>query len=312
MSFRAFERSKRIFTEPVEFRSVITGAFEGAGLVQYVDPVNGSDTQNGDSWENALATLAAAMANTTTDNGDVIYVAPGNHDVTSSVQFDTRGVSVIASPFGHPGPVKGESFMINADASFTDGPAATVTQPTRFVGVGFASRDLTQENIFIDSGGAGGFNGGFNEFINCRFPAWYGAIDAGVRAEGGSLNHWIGCTWDGLFGGYGTGGIVFEQSDNGIAPVFSRVLGNYFSGVGSTQHAVVHAAGSVPEGFVYAHNYLEGGFTGNLGAFLDNNNVAARGLIADNWVAPLANQAAAFENLTNSTIGFADNHYEEA
>ena len=50
---------------------------------------------------------------------------------------------------------------------------------------------------------------------------------------------------------------------------------------------------------------------GSSGKFLDNGNLAASGLVADNWLGG-ADQAAMFSNLTNSTMRIVDNHYDEA
>lgn len=306
-------------TQPQHFGDVlIDGELVANGPVNlgtfgdkfFVDPVNGNDGNAGDSKNDAFKTLQKAIDKTKENRSDLIIVAPGAHNVTSTVNFNKQGITVIAADMGMPAPVGGEQSMVNAAASFTNGPAATITKPCRIIGLGFASRDLTKENLLIDSGGSGGFEGGFISLRYCRFPCWYGAIDAGVRMKGGSLNHVRRCSFDGLFVGFGTGAIVMENS-GAIAPANSRIKRNYFSGVGTGKHAIVHAVGSVPVGQLYMSNTMEGGFTGNIGKFLDNNNVASSGMIADNYLGGMATKAAAFENMTNSNLKFSDNHYEE-
>lgn len=244
------------------------------------------------------------------DNGDTIVVQPGSHEVTQTVSFNKQGISVIGSEFGMPSKERGENFTIKAASSYTDRPVATITKPCHIKGLGFQARDLTKEALLVDCQEAGGFSGGFIMVENCRFGVWYGAIAAGIRLRGGAVNKIIGCSFDGLFGGFGTAGIIMEN-DSAITPAYVEVKHCGFWEVGSGKHAIKHASGSTPLGVLYAHNYLLPGFGGNQGKFLDNTNVASTGMCADNWLAPLATQGAAFENMTNSSIGFADNHYEE-
>jgi hypothetical protein len=253
--------------------------------------------------------LNTAIGKCVADRGDVVLVLPGSHNVTAPALFNKRGITVVSAELGMA--EVGEKFTVSAHSSYTDGPVGVVSAPCRIVGLGFAGRSLEEESLLIDSGGAGGFSGGFSSLEYCRFSAWFGAIDAGVRMKGGALNHLLGCSFDGLFGGFGTAAIIGENS-GAIAPAFTRIQGCRFSGVGSGKHAVVHAAGSVPVGVNYLSNVMDAGFSGDIGKFLDNNNVASTGLIADNWLGGLANKGAAFENLTNSDLKFADNHYEEA
>jgi len=265
------------------------------GRVFHVDPsVSGS--------------LQAAIDECTADNGDIIVVSPGTHSVTETVAFDKRGITVIAAKVGMA--ERGERFTVAAAASFDDGPAATITAPCHIIGLGFAGRDTTQESLLIDCEEAGGWSGGAIILDECRFSVWYGAMDAGVRCIGGAQNVIKSCTFDGLFGGFGTAAIVLENDTGGLAAAYLRVEDCLFQGVGSGKHAIKHATGSIPASVLYKDNVLLPGWSAQ-GKFLDNNSVASTGMAANNWLAPLANQAAAFENLTNSTIGFAGNHYEE-
>lgn len=280
--------------------------------ILFVDPASGSDAADGTDPRNAKATLQAAIDLTEDDRGDIIVVFPGAHSVTTQVNFNKRGITVVASNFGSPAEEAAESFTVNAASSLTSGGPAKITAPVRIIGLGFASRDLTAEGLLIDCEESGGFSGGFNELINCRFSVWYGAVDYGIRMIGGAINKVRHCSFDGLFGGFDIGAIGLQNDTGGITPAYTEVDHCVFQGVGSGKHAIVHAVGSTPVGVFYGHNRLLSGFLGNEGKLLDNNNVASTGMCADNWVAPLANQGAAFENMTNSEIGFADNHYEEA
>lgn len=314
---RAWLKNNFLERDPNEFAvdlidSLGVGIMRYVGSLYYVDPSNGSDSNGGQSPDDAYATLQTAIDACTADNGDVIVVKPGNHGVTSTVTFDCSGITVVAAQLGLPAEEQGEKFTVNAAASLDDAPVGIITAPTRIIGLGFAGRDTTQESLLIDCEEAGGFSGGFSSLEYCRFSCWYGAMDAGLRTIGGAVNKVIGCSFDGIFAGFGTAAIIMENDTGGFAASYTEVKNCVFQGVGSGKHAIQHATGSVPVGVFYGHNRLVGGFLGNYGKFLDNNNVASTGLIADNWLAPLANQGAAFENMTNSSIGFADNHYEEA
>ena len=260
----------------------------------------------------SFATLQEAVDQCVDWRGDKIFVAPGNHSVVAAVQFNKAGIGVFAAEMGLPDPVMGERFTVNAKSTYTNGPAGIITKPCKIVGLGFAGRDLTKESLLIDCQEAGGWSGGFISLEYVRFSVWYGAIACGLRTIGGALNHLKRCSFDGLFGGFGTGAIIMENDVGGFAPAYTRVEESYFSGVGTGKHAIVHKAGSVPVGVLYKGNMMEGGYSGNIGKFLDNNNVVSSGMIADNWLGGMANKAAAFENLTNSNLKFAGNHYDEA
>lgn len=283
---------------------------QNIGRIFFVDPSNGNDSADGQDPERPLATLNAAIGLCTADQGDFIIVFPGNHSATAQVVFDVRGITVSAVEFGGPDEEAAESFLVNADSTLDSGAVAKILDPCTIIGLAFGSRDLTAENLLIDCEAAGGFNGGFNLLANCRFSVYYGAVTYGVRMIGGSLNKLVGCSFDGLFGGYGTGAIGLENDDGGITPAYTEVRDCRFQGVGASKHAIVHDASSTPLGVIYKGNIMAGGFLGNVGAFLDNNNVASEGIVCDNWL-PLADLATAFENLTNSNLVFVGNHYDE-
>lgn len=255
--------------------------------------------------------IANAVDAATADNGDIIIVSPGSHINTDQLVLNKSGITIVAAELGLPAEEQGEKFTINAAPSLSSGPPVKILDPCRIIGMGFAGRDLTAEHLLIDCEEQGGFNGGFISLEYCRFSTWYGAIDYGIRMIGGAINKIRHCSFDGLFGGFDVGAIGFDNDTGGITPAYTEVVDCRFHGVGSGKHAIVHKAGSTPLSVLYARNYLLPGFLGNQGKFLDNNNVAATGMAVDNWLAPLANQAAAFENMTNATIGL-NNHYEEA
>lgn len=258
-------------------------------------------------------TIQDAIDECVDDLGDIIVCLPGSHSEAASIACNKQGITIIASAFGHPDKFKGESFTLRTASGAATVPGVTLTKPCTFIGMGITGRDITKESLLIDCQEAGGFSGGFNFFKNCRFSAWYGAMDALVRQIGGNVNVFDGCTFDGLFGGVGTAGIHLENDTGGFAPNFLRVVNCEFSGMGSGKPAIKCKTGSLPVDMLVANNYLLPGYAGDQGVLIDFNSVAATGMAADNWVAPLANQAAAFLNAGSlSAFGFSDNHYEEA
>jgi len=68
------------------------------GNAYFVDSNSGADTNKGTSWENALATIDAAVNKCTASNGDVIWVHPAHAEnlaADSAIDIDLAGVSVI-------------------------------------------------------------------------------------------------------------------------------------------------------------------------------------------------------------------------
>ena len=86
----------------------IAGATGSAGNVYYVDSGTGADTEDGLSWETALATLDAAIGKCTANNGDIIFVAPGHTETWTTtgakVVGDIAGVTVIGLGQGSDRP----------------------------------------------------------------------------------------------------------------------------------------------------------------------------------------------------------------
>lgn len=259
-------------------------------------------------------TIQDAIDECIDDLGDVIVCMPGSHGEDATIACNKKGITILSAAFGHPNDYKGESFMLRTDSDTATVPGVTVTAPCRIIGMGITGRDITKESLLIDCEEAGGFNGGFNSFEHCRFPAWYGAMDVLVRIVGGAINVFDQCSFDGLFGGVATAGIQLEGDTGGIDNTFTRVTRCSFYGMGASKPAIKIKSGDVALALLVAHNYLLPGFTAaNQGVLIDFNSAAATGMAADNWVAPLANQAAAFLNTGSlANFGFADNHYEEA
>lgn len=291
----------------IQHGNVIEGALQRYGVTLgqrarlfHVDPVNGP-----------FLTLQAAIDESIDDLGDVIVVEEGTHNVSSSVLFNKRGITVAAAMMGMA--ERGELSTIQAAAGFTDGPAATIKSPCRILGLGFAGRNTSGPSLLFQGDVFGGFNGAFSSLEECRFQNW-NSVNSAVEVNMGDFNNLVRCTFDGGTAGFGTAAILVTGSQaEGVSRL--RVMSSVFSGVGSGKHAIKHDTTGGPHGILYAHNYMERGQTPTtdaLGKFLDNDSNTAHGLIADNWLGGMTNKADAFKNLTNSNLKFADNHYEEA
>jgi len=70
-----------------------------AGTIFCVNSVTGSDTNSGADWDNALATIDAAIGKCTANKGDIVLVAPYHQEVKAAsgdlFTLDVAGVSVI-------------------------------------------------------------------------------------------------------------------------------------------------------------------------------------------------------------------------
>jgi hypothetical protein len=88
-------------------RDISAARWKGGSLVYYpgdmpgdhyfVDSNSGADTNTGITWENALATIDAAVNKCTANNGDVIMVHPAHAEnlaAASAVDIDVAGVTV--------------------------------------------------------------------------------------------------------------------------------------------------------------------------------------------------------------------------
>lgn len=258
--------------------------------------------------------IETALESCTDDQGDFIVCLPGSHGADGgTIALNKQGITIIAADFGHPDKFKGESFTMRTASALATVPGVTVTKPCRIIGMGITGRDITKESLLIDCQEAGGFSGGFNYFKNCRFSAWYGLMDVLVRAIAGSVNIFEGCTFDGLFGGVTTAAVQLEDDTGGFNPCFFRFMKNEFSGIGPSKPAIKIKSGSTAIDLLVHRNHLLPGYTKeNQGVLIDFSSSASTGMASENFVAPLANKAAAFLN-TGSLVnfGFANNHYEE-
>lgn len=286
--------------------NVVSGALAyepRIGKTFYVDPSAGQNGNSGEKEDDAFETTAYALTQCTAGRGDMIVLL-GTETVTETVNFNVSRVTLVSKGVGVNPLVRGEYTALLADASFVDGPVGTVTAATRFVGVGFVSRD-TDATFF---GGAallvgGAAAGAFGvHLLACRFPKW--ALDnrIGVAFAGGAAvsNCTVEyCDFEGVGASFDAG-IYMQGACQNI-----NILNNHFRQCTAAVQFGAFAGGG-PH-ILMGHNVVEDGLT------LDSQANTATGHVFDNW-SELANSAAydaSVATLQGQGIQFSGNHYSE-
>lgn len=80
----------------LEINGAVTGLTPGVNV--FVDSVTGSNSNDGSSWANAVATIDYAVSLCTANKGNKIFVAPGHTETVtaaSGIDLDVAGISVI-------------------------------------------------------------------------------------------------------------------------------------------------------------------------------------------------------------------------
>ena len=186
-----------------EVWSALSGSGSTQGVTRYVDGTNGTATGDGLNWDNALSTIALAIADAAA--GDTIVIAPGTYTITAVLTPLAR-MRFVAD-------VKGHVPTVNIQGAITNLLEVDVAG-VQFEGIEFEATDAAVTNLVdvADALGVAGlvfqncwFNGGTQttvdginavdatlilsalEVLNCRF---YGglvnAIDVGVQGIGNS------------------------------------------------------------------------------------------------------------------------------
>lgn len=203
--------------------SGIDAGSHGQGLrvpnIFFVDSSSGvgSDGNDGRDPRAPLATLQAAIDKCVANRGDIIVKMRGGEEVTSTVAFNKAGISVVAVDAGWSPLARGEYHSIYAAASFTDGPAATVTEPCFISGLAFVSRDTGATHYY----GAAMLIGGeadatpFGVWVkNCRFPKWGLDNRIGLAIEGSANCLIEDCDFEGVTQDFDSGIYVQGATQN--------------------------------------------------------------------------------------------------
>ena len=174
----------------------------------FVDPSAGQDGNSGLDPRRALKTLQTAIDLCVANRGDIIVVQRGNLDVTETITFNKAGITVIGQQFGISPFAHGEEISVLANASFTDGPVATITATCAIHNMAFVSRDTGA--TFFD--GAAMLIGGLATALpfgvhirGCRFPKWNVSNRIGIAIEGSSDVLIEDCDFEGVGADFDSG-----------------------------------------------------------------------------------------------------------
>jgi len=272
-------------------------------VIFYRDPSAGDDTYDG-SRDHPVLTMTQALALTVDGRGDVIVCFRGGEEVTETVEFNKAGVTVIAVDAGLNPLFRGEYFSLYANASFTDGPVATITERCTIIGMGFASKDAG--TLFYD--GAAMLIGGDADatpygvhLIGCRFPKWNFTNRMGIGIEGSTDVLIEACSFEGVGSAFATGVYVQGATQN------LEIRGCRFR---QCTHAITHGAfaGGGPH-CIYKDNVIEDG------KLLNSDSKPATGLITNNFLETAVGTASFDVNYAAlAALGLycSGNHYAEA
>jgi len=165
----------------------------GDGNVYYVDPGKGDDANAGDRPDRAKATLSAAVALCTSEQGDVIVRLPGTETVTAELENTTEGILVVAATSAYSGGAgrgAGAEYYLMWGPALTDAPVLTIRQGMSIRGLSFGNAWTTSSANYNTNGHAvairnevSGDQGGFTIITDCEFPSW-GTNDVGLQLAG--------------------------------------------------------------------------------------------------------------------------------
>jgi hypothetical protein len=158
----------------------------GPGNSFYVNEAIGSDSNPGTIQE-PFATLAAALAAATANNGDVVYLQ-GTVHVTATVNWNKNGVSLVGINAGS----NNDRARISSSGSVVFSPMFDVTaQGCDFVDIAtfYGYADAVAQVCWAE-------NGGRNNYQNCQF---LGGGNAGGAAQAGMRSLTVGGNGENLF-----------------------------------------------------------------------------------------------------------------
>jgi len=280
------------------------------GRVFYVDYASstgktvGSDSNDGFTPQTALKTKQEAIDRCIDWYGDLIICKAGTETVTEAVNFNKKGITVMAEYMGGPSMAMGERFVTYG--SHTDGPAAIISAPCRIIGMGFCGSEAAGGSLEID-GTTGGFDGGnFVSLEYCRFSHWGIAKAYAIILQGTGDVTIDSCYIDGYTAGYTTAAIECQLA-TASGTWATNIKNNLF--MNPTTYALRMATSSVP-----VRGYVENNKVVGSGKFFDDNDVDGSWCFYGNWL-PTATDSGSYadtiDNLQTAGYDFADNHYAE-
>ena len=122
------------------------------GNIYYVDANSGSDSAGGKSWEDAFITLAAAEDVCTTNNYDVVIVAPAGTSATAetgTITWDKNHITVVG---GTAPTMIGQRARISFDTDATD-PCFSITgHGNRFMNMKWSTAQASNDVLISMTG----------------------------------------------------------------------------------------------------------------------------------------------------------------
>jgi len=232
------------------------------GNVYWVDPVNGSDTNDGLTSTSSLATLAEANSKITTNNQDMILIAgtsTGNA-VTSMLDFSKSRSHIVGLGVGMR--------KYGQRARITMGVTATTTDVFMLkntgVGNSFSNIKFSTGNTLSQAIAAVGEGGEYSSYSNCEF---YNStdLDSDTTAElvlNGDSAQFFDCTFgslaDSVSGNKVRPAVYMAKDTVGAGKVSRDVLFDgcfFWKNAGGTSTAMVKIAADADiERFMEFHN----------------------------------------------------------
>jgi len=152
-------------------------AANGPGDDYYVDYRNGSDSNDGLTWDTAFRTLSKAVATATSNNNDRIWVDGDSTVVeTAMITIDKNRLHIIGwnGALGHFG--QGAKIKIGVTTAATDVACIKNTGVRNtFVGLKIMNENTVAEGLYAWAEG-----GEFSRFFNCEFYKSTDLDDAGA------------------------------------------------------------------------------------------------------------------------------------
>ena len=288
-----------------QYLDPLLGGVGQCGEVFYADPLSGSDTNTGKTPDKAKKTLQAAIDLCAANRGDLIVRMRGGEAVTSVVDFNCAGITVIPEGYGGPMAAMGEYFSTYS-TTLTGDPTAIVTADgVTIAGIAFVGVDagatfydgaaLLLRGSLSDTATAGPYG---TRIVNCRFPKWNLANRIGLAIDGTSECTIEGCDFEGVGADFGSGIYVQGATQN------LNIIGNRFRDC--------------------TYGVLYGSFTSGPHAIIKSNvfedskilsaAAAAPTHVCDNWselAAGTSSFNANYATLAGLGIYCSDNHYVE-
>ena len=271
------------------------------GDVYFVDPGAGSDGHDGKSRNSAFKTTQAGINACTASNGDVIIRMRGGEAVTSTVNFNKSGVTIVADVSGINPLMNGEYYSIYS-TTLTADPVAIVTAPTTIIGLGFAGADagttFWSGAALLIGGDADATPVGVR-IAGCRFPKWGLDNRIGIAVEGSTDCLIEECCFEGV-GSALAQGIYVQGATQNIT-----IRNNWFR---QCTYGIAFGAfaGGGPHCFIHGNHFEDG-------KVLSCAN-AATGVLSDNWCEGLTDTGSYSDTVDNhNTQGlvFSGQHYFE-